>query len=380
MTLASQRALFAVPDDVCYFNAAYMGPVLRAGVEAGERAIAARAAPWAYTPADFFEPSERIRGKLARLYGASADAVALIPSVSYGLASAARNIPLKRGQTVLILADQFPSNVYIWRERCAEAGAELVTVRRGADESWTEAVLAAIDSRLGLIAVPEIHWIDGGRLDLVRIGAAARSQGAALVLDLTQSLGAAPFDAGAVDPDFAVAAGYKWQLGPYATASLYAAERQWAGRPLEEGWMVRAGSEDFAGLTRYRDEYLAGARRYDMGERPNLCLLPMVEAALDQILAWTPKAIGEALAAYNASLADSLEGLGLEAQGAPDRAAHYLSAALPGDAPDDLLARLAAEKVHISQRGPRLRITPYLHASEADAARFIEALKAALGR
>ena len=70
------------------------------------------------------------------------------------------------------------------------------------------------------------------------------------------------------------------------------------GVPLEENWITRGGSEDFAGLVRYRDDYQPGAIRYDVGERSNFVMLPMLEAALTQVLEWGPATI----AAHTAAL------------------------------------------------------------------------------
>jgi selenocysteine lyase/cysteine desulfurase len=207
--LQDQKERFEIDPGLAYFNCSYMAPMLRTVHAAALDAVARTAQPWTISSRDFFEPAERARQLIARLLGASADEIAIVPSVSYGIGVAAANLVLKRGQTVLVLAEEFPSNVYPWRVAVARYGAELVTVPRPADGDWTSAVLAHIDDRVGLAALPNCHWTDGARLDLVRIGAALRSVGAALVLDLMQSLGAHPFDVRQVKPDFVACASYK---------------------------------------------------------------------------------------------------------------------------------------------------------------------------
>ena len=89
-----------------------------------------------------------------------------------------------------------------------------------------------------------------------------------------------------VQPDFLVTASYKWLFGPYSLGFLYVHPRYQDGKPLEHGWIARKNSEDFAGLVNYQDEFQPGARRFDVGERSNFALMPMVLAALQQILAW----------------------------------------------------------------------------------------------
>ena len=173
-----------------------------------------------------------------------------------------------------MLDEQFPSNYYPWERRVEETGASLKVVAWPENQDWTAAVLNSLTAEVAIAALPNVHWTSGGRLDLVRIGEACRKQGTALALDLTQSLGALPFSAKEVQPDFAVAASYKWLLGPYSVGLLYVAPKWHSGIPLEENWIPRANSEDFSSLILYTKEYAAGARRFDMGERSNFALLP----------------------------------------------------------------------------------------------------------
>lgn len=373
-----QRDLFDLPRDTCYLNAAYMGPMPNAAVTAGQKSYARKGQPWNYqVQPDFFEAPERLRAQAARLFGASADDIALVPAASYGLATAARNLAPDSGSEILVLAEQFPSNVYVWRDLAAEHGASVRTVTRSDNQSWTEAVLATISSATSIVACPQLHWVDGGALDLAAISDAARRQGAALVLDLTQSLGILPFDLAAIQPDFAVAAGYKWLLGPYAMGYLYVAPHHQGGEPLEQNWIVRDRAEDFTRLVDYADDHAPGARRFDMGERSNFQLVPAASASLDAMLDWGADALVASLGRTNLQLAERLAPLGLR-EATPDRAPHYLSLSLPDNAPSDLLAQLAAQKIYVSQRGDRLRITPHVYNDEADFQRFASALETLL--
>jgi selenocysteine lyase/cysteine desulfurase len=379
MILQPQRHLFDIPDDIAWFNTAYMSAQLKAATAAGVEGLARKARPWTITPADFFTQTESAREAFAQLVGATADDIAIVPSASYGLELAARSLPITAGQRILLLEGEFPSNVYPWRRRAAEAGAVIETVPAPTDGDWTRALLNRLGPAHAIVALPHCHWADGGLLDLVATGAACRSVGAALALDLTQSAGALPISVADVAPDFLVAAAYKWLLGPYSLGFLYVAPQWQEGTPLEEGWASREKAQDFAGLTAYRDGYQPGARRFDMGERSNFALLPVALEALAQIAQWTPAAIAETLAAINAQIALKAAPLGLGAAPAPARSPHLLGLALPPRAPADLVARLAARGVHVSARGTRLRIAPHLHITPADTARLLAALTAELG-
>lgn len=212
----SQQHLFDIPDDVTYLNAAFFAPELRSRRAAGLAAMDRAGAPWRVSAEDFFAPVERLRGLFAEVIGADAEGVAVIPSVSYGVGIAAANLEIGPGRTVVVLDEQFPSAIYPWRAALANGGGEIRTVTRPPAGPWTDAVLDAVDETTGVVSVANCHWTDGSFVDLVAVGHAARNVGAALVSDVSQSLGAVPFDVASIQPDFVVAAGYKWLLGPYA--------------------------------------------------------------------------------------------------------------------------------------------------------------------
>lgn len=263
--------------------------------------------------------------------------------------------------------------MFACRALAEASGAELITVQRG-DSGWTEALLAAIDERTFLVCAPHVHWVCGGLVDLAAVGRRCREVGALLALDTTQSIGALPIDLAAVDPDWLVAAGYKWGMGPYAVGYLYVAPRHQAGRPLEQGWATRREAHDFRRLSSYPAEFAPGARRFDVGERSNFALLPAAGVALQALLDWGVGNIAETLGARTAALAERLAPLGVEVPAQGTRGPHYLSVRFAQPMPDTLVADLAARDVHVSVRGDRMRITPHLYNDEEDADRLIEAL------
>ena len=110
--IPSQRHLFDIPDEIAYFNCAYMGPLLKTARAAGHAGVDRKSLPWTLSPSDFFTESEKARTLFAQMIGATADDIAIISSASYGIATAARNISVGKGQKILLLEDQFPSNVY----------------------------------------------------------------------------------------------------------------------------------------------------------------------------------------------------------------------------------------------------------------------------
>jgi selenocysteine lyase/cysteine desulfurase len=366
------RELFDVPPGIAYFNTANLSPHLHRVRAAGEEALRRRGRPWTIAAEDWFADVERLRGLFAGIVGADPDGVALVPATSYGFAVAARALALEPGARVLVLAEEYPSGIYAWRA----AGAELVTVPRPAGGSWTEPVLAALDERIAVVSVPNVHWTDGSLLDLPRVAERTREVGARLVVDGSQSIGALPIDVARLRPDFVVAVGYKWLLGPFGIGYLYVAEEHRGAEPVEQNWINREGSQDFARLVDYRDGYQPGARRFDVGQRTKFELVPMAVAALEQITEWGVPAVAAALAGITGEIAERAGGLGWAAGG--PRGPHLLGLRVPDGLRDDaVVPALEAADCYAALRGASLRISPHLHVTADDVDRLIDALRAA---
>jgi selenocysteine lyase/cysteine desulfurase len=370
-----QRHLFDIPDDVTYLNCAYMSPLMKPAVEAGNAGLARKQHPWELTADKFFTGSDDFRAAAAPLLDSPPDCIAIVPSASYGMATAARNLPVHQGQAILVLDEQFPSNYYPWQRLAERNGASLKIVPWPGDEDWTAAVLAALTPEVAIAALPNVQWTSGGRLDLVRIGQACRQIGAALALDLTQSLGALPFSVRDVQPDFAVAANYKWLMGPYTTGLLYVAPKWHGGLPLEENWIQRANAQDFTSLILYTPDYDQGARRFDMGERSNFALLPAAIRAMQQLCEWKVSAISETVGALNRQIAEGAAEAGFRSPPETLRAPHYLCLRKKEGIARELTGALAREKIFVSVRGSSVRVTPHVYNSAADIDRFVACLQ-----
>lgn len=384
--LTCQRDAFSLPEGLHYLNCAYMGPLPRAAEEVGVEAIRRKRVPIDIHPDDFFRTSDELRLRFARLVGAADPSrVAIIPGVSYGVAVAARNLPVERGQNLVMTHEQFPGNVHAWRRLAAERGAEarfaappIAGPGRGA--AWNEALLQAIDGDTAVVAVPHVHWTDGTRFDLAEVGRRCREVGAALVVDGTQSVGALPFDVAALRPDALIVAAYKWLLGPYSVGMGYFGPRFDDGTPLEETWIGREGSEDFQNLVRYRDGYQPGAIRYDVSERSNFALLPMAVASLGLIGEWGPERIQRYCADLTAPALREAAALGFTVEEPAWRGAHLFGLRMPpGLDLATLKGALERRRVVGSLRGTALRLAPNVYNDASDMEALLEGLREARG-
>jgi selenocysteine lyase/cysteine desulfurase len=378
--LSSQRALFDIPRHVCYLNAASYSPLPVKTMEAGRVAVGRKGTPWTL-PASFAnEQNERARTAAARLINAAASDVALIPSISYGVATAAKLLQIPGGTRVLVLEDDHTSPVLEWHARADAQGFAVETIRRPDDGDWTSAVLAAIERSgappVSLASISSVHWSDGGVIDVDEVGAALRQRGAAFLIDATQGVGVLAMDVTRLDPDFVLFPTYKWVLGPYGRAFLYVARRHQDGVPLEQTSAGRRNvrAENAVYFTDLR--YVGDARRFDMGERDYFISMEMASIGMEMLAEWGAAAVAQRLAMLTARIAQAVSGIdGVSVPEPRRRAPHILGLAFKGGMPAGLVEGLASEGVYVAPRLGRLRVSPHVYNDEDDVDRFVEVLR-----
>jgi selenocysteine lyase/cysteine desulfurase len=374
--LASQRALFDVPRDICYLNSASYSPLPLKTQEAARAAVGRKAKPWTLEPSFANTQHERARAAAARLIHADPADMALIPSISYGVATAAKIVTIERGTRVLVLENDHSSPVLEWQTRAGAQGFAVETVSRPEDGDWTSAVLAAIERSppVGLASISSVHWSDGGLIDIEKIGSALRQRGARFLIDATHGAGVLAMDVRRLDPDFLIFPTYKWLLGPYGRAFLYVARRHQGGIPLEQTAFgrrdVRAENDVY-----FKDvSYLPDARRFDMGERDHFISMEMASIGMEMMAEWGASAVVQRLQMLTERIADGLRGFGVSVPEFRLRAPHILSLGFEDGMPAGLIEGLATEGIYVAARLGRMRISPHVFNDEADADRFVAAL------
>ncbi|MEP6906524.1 MAG: aminotransferase class V-fold PLP-dependent enzyme [Pseudoxanthomonas sp.] len=373
-SLTDAAGKFVRASETLTLDSASQGPRLRAVLDAGQAALVAGTAPWMLPFTEWEARIEALRSLAAdTLFESDTEGVAMVPSVAFALATAARNLPLLTGDVVLVLDAQFPSNLLPWQQRGVETGARVVAAQRREGQGWTDALMRAWDATPGVrvVSVPQAHWHDGALLDIDRVAARAQQEQVALVLDLSQSLGAMPARLAQWQPDFVASVGHKWLLGPHGLAWLWVAPR-WRvqGASLDQHWQARDAGDDWVFPADAAPPCRRGARRFDAGGVADPLRLAMSAAALGQVQAWGVENISRRLGQLTASLDHALDAHGLEAWKTPGHAPHFTALR----APDERQLDRAADALHqhgliCTRRAGLLRIAPHLHADEMDMAK-----------
>lgn len=380
--LDCQKDLFSLDSDVHYLNCAYKAPMLKSAEAAAMTALIKDRNPIKISVNDFFEDASIIRTEFGKLIGTKADNIAIIPSTSYGLASVFNNISCLPGQHAYCIQNDFPSDYLALNKWCNTHNAELRTLQSGKDYSeglpdLNQKIIESLNGDTALLIMSSIHWMTGEKYDLKAIGNRCDELDIYFIVDGTQSVGAMAMDVEELKIDAIICAAYKWLMGPYSTGLAYFHPKFHKGEPIENSWINRKGSEDFANLTKYTLEYTEGAGRFNMGQYSNFILLPMLKAGLQQINSWGPDNIQEYCLELGRPLFECLKSLGLGFEPENKRAHHLLGIPLDESINTEILKnKMTEEKLILSFRGDSLRIALHLFNDEEDINTLIRVLEA----
>lgn len=379
--LSCKRAKFTLPPQVTYLNCAYMSPLLKSVEKVGVKALRSKRNPSSISAEDFFSETELLRKEYAKLINVTAPKrIVVVPSASYGFATVTKNLDILKDQHIIVAAEQFPSNYYPWKSLCDEKGCSLITITPPDDfanrgKRWNEKILEAINVNTKVVALGNVHWADGTLFNLESIRKRTKDVGALLIIDGTQSIGAMPFDVEKIQPDALICAGYKWLLGPYSIGLAYYGKYFDGGKPIEENWINRLYSEDFAGLVSYQDAYQEGSLRYEVGEHSNFNLLPMLHKAVQQLNHWGPERIQEYCRHISAGPIKQLKEKGFSIEDEGWRGSHLFGIRFPQTANlDTIKQQLLRHKVYVSYRGNAIRVSPNVYNTSTDLQKLAKVL------
>ena len=353
-------------DSRIWLNAAHQGPLPRPAVEAAQQALAAKLAPHRISDETFTTGPRRLRELLGRLIGTPAEEIILGNSASWGLQVLANGLPWRQGDEIVVLADEFPATVFPWlvTERHG------VTVRQldlGEPVLQPERLQQEISPRTRVVAVNWVRSLTGHVVDVAGLHEVCERSGVYLVLNVTQGLGALPFDVRRLPVAAISCSGFKWLCGPYATGFAWVRpDVLHTMQPVQAYWLALP---DGAGLDLNREgEHRLrgdlGARAYDVFGTANFLNFIPWAAALEYLLAQGIQAI----AAHDQALVEQLIGV-LEGSSyrfisptdaGPRAAIVVISAADPGDN-EAACQRLTDAGIDAALRAGNIRLSPHLY-------------------
>jgi len=382
--MKSQKELFSLDENVHYLNCAFKAPLLKSAEAACINALIKERNPFNKSANDFFETTADVRSSFGKLINAPAANIAIIPSTSYGFSSVLLNVKGKPNGNAITIQDEFPSGYFALQRWSEDHNNELIVVKPNEDadlvgKTWNEDLLKQINEKTSVVLISSIHWMNGLRFDLEKIGQKCKEVGAIFIVDGTQSVGALSMDVKKYNIHALVCATYKWLFGPYSIGLAYISDDFESGRPIEESWMNRKNAKEFSSLVAYDENYESHAGKYNVGETSNFILMPMLLESLMQVAQWQPAKIQGYCRNLIQPLLSYLKELGVVFEPEEYFSSHLFSLRLPGDINlEKLQQNLSENKIYISVRGELLRVAVNVFNEEKDIQKLIDVIRTTL--
>lgn len=371
MDVTEYRHQFPITKNYIYFNHAAVAPAnLWAQTRLEEYLKDARLGTVAEQK--WFDRIEQVRSSAAQLLGAQATEITFVPNTSTGAALIANGVQWPELTNIIVPGNQFPANVYPWLN-LKHQGIDVRMIRLPHNDSWLDAIQAAVDSKTRLIALSWVEFADGFRYDMGRLGEFCRQNRILLFVDAIQGLGGMHFDVRETPVDFLAVSGHKWLLGPLGLGFMYIQENHIDDLYVTtQSWRSVTEPWDFYN---YQQPFQSGARRFE-GGTPNLSGILWLGASLDLILEPGLQAIEDRILTLTAALINGLKRKNYQITSCLDK--KYRSGIVSFKHPDllskELVAALALKNIILSERDGNLRASPHFYNTEAE----IEALLTAL--
>lgn len=208
---------------------------------------------------------EELRGRLAGLVNAESDQIAIVKNTSAGLSLLASGLEWKSGDRIILIDQEFPSNIYPFMN-CGKHGAEIDFVPSRTKRNGVvllEDIERLITPKTKLLSISFVEFSNGFRNDLKAIGDLCERHGIIFCVDGIQGLGALELDVQSCRIGFLASAGHKWLMGPQGIGFIYV-------RPdiLERLAMTQVGwlsVKDAWNFFDYRLDWEDGAKRFESG-------------------------------------------------------------------------------------------------------------------
>ncbi|MEX2561154.1 MAG: aminotransferase class V-fold PLP-dependent enzyme, partial [Pirellulales bacterium] len=198
--------------------------------------------------------------------------------------------------------------------------------------------------------------------------------GAYLFLDAIQGLGVFELDVRRTAIDFLAADGHKWLLGPEGAGLFYLRrEHLELLRPIGLGWNSVVEAHDFSHIEL---AIKPSAGRYEGGTY-NVAGLAALGASLELLGRYPQPAIASRVLEVTDLVCERLSRMGANVLSCRERehASGIVAFDLPGRDPIEVRKRCREQKVLLSSRAGKLRVSPHAYTNDADIERLIGVLE-----
>jgi len=368
------RALFPVTERSIYLNHAAVSPPPASTIRAIKAQLDDVSENGSVNYRSWVATKERARKLAADMIGARPEQIAFMRNTSDGLSTVANGLRWHSGDNVVTFANEFPSNIYPWLRLREAFGVEIRMCEERDGRVEIEELIDLIDDRTRVIAISQVQYASGFRAELERLGRAARSKDALLVVDVIQAMGVIPTNVEAELIDVAAGACHKWLLTPEGVGVLYLSGRARERiEPTLVGWVSVPNPEDYQN---FEQGWNQGALAWETGTAPT-ALIHGLEASLKLLTDTGTERIAtylEELTNYLCEKLDRDRYQIVSSRRSGEKSQIVCIRHRQGIGPMTLYSQLKQRNIITAPRGDRLRIAPHFYNTPEEIDELVRAL------
>ncbi|MGH9872140.1 MAG: aminotransferase class V-fold PLP-dependent enzyme [Pyrinomonadaceae bacterium] len=368
------RALFPVTRHAIYLNHAAVSAPPTPTINAIKSQLADVSENGSVNFRKWLAVRESARQLLAGMLGARPEQVAFMRNTSDGLSTVANGLEWRAGDNLVTFRREFPSNLYPWLRLRDALGVEVRVCEERDGRVDVDELIRLVDARTRIIAISQIQYASGFRVNLERIGRVARAHDALLVVDVIQALGVIPVDVQAELVDVAAGACHKWLLTPEGVGFLYLSTRARERiQPTLVGWTSVPNPDDYGN---YEQGWNEGTLAWETGTGP-VALVHGLEASLKLLNEVGVARIQAHLESLTDHLCEQLRNTAYEvvsSRRTGEKSQIVCIRNSAGLSSMDVYAHLKKKNIITAPRGDRLRISPHFYNTLEEMDELVKAL------
>ena len=368
-----------------YFNTAVMGCLPSSTIDVIEEYTGGLAAflrgdtGWDGTLQALEDRKPESKKMFANVIGASEEEVACVPNATTGMNTIMNMLPVERGDNIVTTDLAFPMGaVVVENQRRRGAETRFIKSRNGIVE--TVDFEKAVDDDTAIVYLDHAGWFNGLLFDLKAISDIAHEHGAPLVVDATQSMGAVNWDIDRFGVDAAATSTYKWLMGgiwSLSTGFMYINQELVDAYPpayVSGASMEKSQIDDSeAGYAQYEFTPKRGIKRMEVFRGADISHVA-VEHSMKILLKRGLDKVEARIKKLDTMLADGLLESGFQLQTPKEEERRIFLNVKHGN-PEEIVKRLAEDKIVVSPRVGGIRISPHFYNREDEVEVFLEKFK-----
>lgn len=296
---------------------------------------------------EYREYIPKLYSEVAELLNCGADEITYIKNTTEGIIIASESIPLKDGDEVLIMDNEYSANYIPWLKKRKE-GIIVKFIQGNDNQERYENLLKAISEKTKVISISWVHYFDGYVIDLKKLSNICKKRQIFLVVDGIQGVGTRELNLKEIEIDFLSCGGHK-HLGAIMGSGFMYVNKKIVSKLND----YKIGTRSVKNFSQNGYNLKDNSERFEDGT-PNLTGIISLYYAIEEINNIGIKEIGQKNEQLLLKIKKLLKGINTSFIDYPDQG-NIIS--IPSNHTDEIINFLSKERIYLKNIKNNIRIS-----------------------